>query len=101
MHRKFFLCLISVAVPCSLAQLALPDPPWLPPTTSFGAQPSDNQPNPHWSTLLGDSLYFYEEQRSGKLPSTNRVPWRNDSALDDGKDVELDLTGGYYDAGGV
>jgi endoglucanase len=28
-----------------------------------------------------------------------RVPWRNDSALSDGQDAGLDLTGGYYDAG--
>ncbi|KAI8987553.1 Six-hairpin glycosidase-like protein [Mycotypha africana] len=45
------------------------------------------------------SLWFYEAQRSGKLPSNNRVPWRSDSALDDGKDNNVDLTGGYYDAG--
>ena len=28
------------------------------------------------------------------------MTWRGDSALDDGKDVGIDLTGGYYDAGG-
>merc|ERR1719378_1918927 len=39
------------------------------------------------------SLQFYEAQRSGKLPSDNRVPWRGDSALDDA------VPGGYYDAG--
>lgn len=94
-------CLILAALPCTIAQLALPSPPWLPPNATYGAEPSSGtQPNPHWGTLLGESLYFYEEQRSGKLPSTNRVAWRNDSALDDGKDVGLDLTGGYYDAGG-
>ena len=43
------------------------------------------------------SLLFYEAQRSGKLPADQRVKWRKDSALDDGKDVNLDLTGGYYD----
>ncbi|KAI9276405.1 Six-hairpin glycosidase-like protein [Sporodiniella umbellata] len=37
--------------------------------------------------------------RSGKLPADNRVSWRNDSALTDGSDVHLDLSGGYYDAG--
>jgi endoglucanase len=51
--------------------------------------------------LLGDLLFFYDAQRSGKLPASNRVSWRNDSALDDGQDVNLDLTGGYYDAGGM
>ncbi|RIA96962.1 Glycoside Hydrolase Family 9 protein, partial [Glomus cerebriforme] len=56
-------------------------------------------PNYEYSKLLSYSLYFYEAQRSGQLPPDNRVTWRHDSALDDGKDVNLDLTGGYYDAG--
>ena len=50
-----------------------------------------------YSEILSKSIWFYESQRSGKLPANNRVPWRGDSALDDGKDVGLDLTGGYYD----
>ncbi|KAI0921378.1 hypothetical protein AcW2_006371 [Taiwanofungus camphoratus] len=85
------------------SQLPLPSPYYLPPNASFGAQQSNlstgSGVNVQWSTLLGNLLYFYEEQRSGKLPSTNRVSWRNDSALGDGQDVGLDLTGGYYDAG--
>ena len=32
-------------------------------------------------------------------PSWNRVSWRGDSALTDGSNVGLDLTGGWYDAG--
>jgi endoglucanase len=86
------------------AQLPLPSPSWLPPNAAFGSQPSNTTQgsvNPQWASILGSALYFYEEQRSGKLPSTNRVPWRNDSALNDGKDVGLDLSGGYYDAGGT
>ncbi|KAI0033793.1 glycoside hydrolase family 9 protein [Vararia minispora EC-137] len=85
-----------------LAQLPLPNPPWQPPTASNGAVVSAAQtstPNPQWSTMLGDLLYFYEAQRSGRLPSTKRPAWRNDSAVSDGQDVNLDLTGGYYDAG--
>ncbi|EIM88135.1 family 9 glycosyl hydrolase [Stereum hirsutum FP-91666 SS1] len=85
----------------AIAQLSLPSSPWLPPNASSGAVPSttDRSPNPQWITLLGDLIYFYEEQRSGTLPSTNRVSWRNSSAVDDGEDVGLDLSGGYYDAG--
>ena len=45
------------------------------------------------------SLLFYECQRSGPLPKTNRIYWRHDSMIDAGADVGLDLTGGYYDAG--
>ncbi|KAH0840079.1 glycoside hydrolase family 9 protein [Lanmaoa asiatica] len=83
------------------AQLPLPEPPFMPPNASAGAvtSPGGVTPNPQWSSLLGDLLYFYEAQRSGKLPASNRVKWRNDSALSDGQDVHLNLTGGYYDAG--
>ncbi|KAI7879812.1 glycoside hydrolase [Lichtheimia hyalospora FSU 10163] len=49
--------------------------------------------------LCNKNLWFYEAQRSGKLPSDNRVPWRHDSALNDGRDNDVNLTGGYYDAG--
>jgi endoglucanase len=85
------------------AQLSLPSPPFLPPSAASGEQPSTQGsiPNSQWSTLLGNLLYFYEAQRSGHLPTTNRVSWRNDSALNDGSDVGLDLSGGYYDAGGM
>ncbi|CAB4442977.1 unnamed protein product [Rhizophagus irregularis] len=62
-------------------------------------QPNSTQGNYEYTKLLAYSLYFYEAQRSGKLPLDNRVTWRHDSALEDGKDVNLDLTGGYYDAG--
>ena len=85
------------------AQLPLPTKPFLPPSPAFGATPSTKSslPNQHWLTLLGNALFFYEAQRSGKLPSTNRVSWRNDSCINDGQDVNLDLSGGYYDAGGA
>ncbi|KAJ7228793.1 glycoside hydrolase family 9 protein [Mycena pura] len=96
MRRLFLFQLVLPA----LSQLALPSPPYLPPSASNGQQPSSGSPNPQWTTLLGNLLYFYEAQRSGDLSGTNtRVPWRNSSAVNDGKDVGLDLSGGYYDAG--
>lgn len=52
-----------------------------------------------YGEVLGLSLRFYEAQRTGKLPADNRISWRGDSFVDDGKDVGLDLTGGYFDAG--
>jgi hypothetical protein len=42
-------------------------------------------------------MLFYEAQRSGKLPATQRVTWRKDSALYDKGNKGEDLTGGYYD----
>ncbi|KAH7667581.1 Glycoside hydrolase family 9 protein [Dioscorea alata] len=52
-----------------------------------------------YSQALTKSLLFFEGQRSGKLPPSQRLQWRGDSALKDGSDNGIDLTGGYYDAG--
>ncbi len=53
----------------------------------------------NYGEALQKSFFFYEAQQSGSLPEWNRVSWRGDSALDDGSDVGLDLSGGWYDAG--
>ncbi|KAF2367540.1 Glycoside hydrolase family 9 [Trinorchestia longiramus] len=68
-------------------------PPLPNPCDATGTTPYD------YPQVLCMSILFYEAQRSGALPSDQRVTWRWDSALDDGQDVGLDLTGGYYDAG--
>ncbi|KAI8983541.1 Six-hairpin glycosidase-like protein [Pilobolus umbonatus] len=61
--------------------------------------PHKKNTSPEYARLLNHSLLFYEAQRSGKLTDSNRISWRHDSALKDGYDVQLDLSGGYYDAG--
>jgi endoglucanase len=53
----------------------------------------------NYGEALQKSIYFYEEQSSGTKPSWNRVPWIGNSATNDGADVGLDLSGGWYDAG--
>src|ERR671912_643426 len=53
----------------------------------------------NYAEALQKSLFFYEAQRSGDLPASNRVNWRGDSGRQDGSDVGRDLTGGWYDAG--
>jgi endoglucanase len=53
----------------------------------------------NYSEALQKAIYFYDVQRSGRLPANNRVPWRGNSDLTDGADVGLDLTGGWRDAG--
>lgn len=53
----------------------------------------------NYAEVLQKSLWFYDTQRSGRLPDDFRVLWRGDSALADGGTVGLDLTGGFYDAG--
>ncbi|WP_438982528.1 glycoside hydrolase family 9 protein, partial [Vulcanococcus sp.] len=76
------------------------------PTTSGGAD---------YGNALGLSLLFYDAQRSGNLDdASNRISWRSNSGLRDGLDgvyfggespqnlqagLNLDLTGGYHDAG--
>jgi hypothetical protein len=44
-----------------------------------------------YQDALSKSILFYEAQRSGPLPEDNRIPFREDSALDDV------IVGGYYD----
>ncbi|XP_018016813.1 endoglucanase E-4 [Hyalella azteca] len=60
---------------------------------SHGGSPYD------YRELLCHALVFYEANRSGYLPSDQRVEWRGDSALNDGADNGVNLEGGYYDAG--
>ncbi|KAD2152072.1 hypothetical protein R6Q59_003972 [Mikania micrantha] len=52
-----------------------------------------------YSDALTKSILFFQGQRSGKLPANQRVKWRADSALHDGSSANVDLVGGYYDAG--
>ncbi|KAK9668392.1 hypothetical protein RND81_13G057200 [Saponaria officinalis] len=52
-----------------------------------------------YAAAMSKGILFYEAQRSGYLPSTQRVTWRSHSGLSDGKLQGVDLVGGYYDAG--
>ncbi|KAI6696211.1 hypothetical protein NL676_016330 [Syzygium grande] len=52
-----------------------------------------------YGDALSKSILFFEGQRSGKLPSSQRLTWRKDSSLHDGAEIGVDLVGGYYDAG--
>ncbi|XP_057850197.1 endoglucanase 24 [Cryptomeria japonica] len=54
---------------------------------------------PDYKSALAKSILFFEGQRSGPLPPCQRLTWRRDSALRDGSDENIDLVGGYYDAG--
>ncbi len=66
------------------------------------ASPATAEPFEHnYGEALGKSLLFYEAQRSGAHHSqyTWKVSWRKPAALDDGDDVGVDLSGGWFDAG--
>lgn len=39
----------------------------------------------NYKDSLGKAILFFEGQRSGRLPVSQRVKWRGDSALVDGK----------------
>ncbi|XP_007039376.2 PREDICTED: endoglucanase CX [Theobroma cacao] len=55
---------------------------------------------PHdYSDALEKSILFFEGQRSGRLPTNQRLKWRGNSGLSDGSSYHVDLVGGYYDAG--
>jgi hypothetical protein len=68
-------------------------------STSASTSGSFSASTYNYAEALQKSIYFYEAQRSGELPENNRVEWRGDSGLQDGADVGVDLTGGWYDAG--
>jgi len=61
--------------------------------------PATSQNSENYGEALQKSILFYEAQQAGKLPEWNRVPWRDDSTLDDGADVGVDLSKGWLDAG--
>ncbi|KAL7143136.1 hypothetical protein ABFS83_08G170800 [Erythranthe nasuta] len=52
-----------------------------------------------YGEALSKSLLYFEGQRSGRLPYSQRATWRHHSGLTDGLEQGVDLVGGYYDAG--
>ncbi|XP_057439254.1 endoglucanase 17-like [Lotus japonicus] len=91
---------MSLSLSFSLLFLLLSVTASLPHSHSFSAQ----HHQPHFAThnyrdALTKSIIFFEGQRSGKLPSNQRMSWRRDSGLSDGSTMHVDLVGGYYDAG--
>lgn len=52
-----------------------------------------------YEEALSKAILFFEGQRSGFLPEDQRLTWRANSGLSDGWTYNVDLTGGYYDAG--
>ena len=66
-------------------------------TTSSSSGSTCSSERYDYGEVLELSNLFYEAQRSGDLPTDNRVPWRGDSSLDDKGHGGEDLTGGYHD----
>ncbi|KAF5188569.1 Endoglucanase [Thalictrum thalictroides] len=55
--------------------------------------------HPNYKDALSKAILFFQGQRSGKLPSDQKLTWRSNSGLSDGSAAQVDLRGGYYDAG--
>lgn len=53
--------------------------------TSIFAYANENVEAIDYHDALRNAILFFEGQRSGKLPSNQRVTWRGDSALSDGR----------------
>lgn len=74
-----------------------------PPSAAKPAQGGDDD----YGAVLKLTYLFYEGQMSGKLPAWNRLlvgkpgGYKTSAHLNDGKDIEKDLSGGFYDAGGA
>ena len=52
----------------------------------LGCAISSGDGQPDYRAALANSLLYFEGQRSGRLPAGQRVQWRGDSALADGRD---------------
>ncbi|EEC84529.1 hypothetical protein OsI_31260 [Oryza sativa Indica Group] len=66
---------------------------------SAGGEEEEEQQPLDYREALEKSLLYFEAQRSGRLPYSQRVTWRGHSGLTDGLQQGVDLVGGYYDAG--
>jgi len=53
----------------------------------------------NYHLAIHNSCLFYEAQRTGVLPATNRIPWRGNTFVTDQGINGEDLSGGYFDAG--
>ena len=52
-----------------------------------------------YGEVLQKNFLLYQANRGGRLKDDHRITWRGDATVNDGRDVNRDLSGGYYDAG--
>lgn len=55
--------------------------------------------NFNYVDAFAKSILFYEANWCGPDAGNNRIKWRGPCHIEDGKDVKLDLTGGFHDCG--
>ncbi|TYQ15397.1 UNVERIFIED_CONTAM: endoglucanase Cel9N [Acetivibrio alkalicellulosi] len=69
------------------------------PVTQANTSPRYGGSHYNYGEALQKSLLFYKANRLGDIPDDYILPYRSKSAMTDGQDVGLDLTGGWADAG--
>ncbi|CAL9125380.1 Glycosyl hydrolase family 9 [Musa troglodytarum] len=68
-------------------------------SSAIGSPGHHGPANHNYRDALSKAILFFEGQRSGRLPANQRMTWRRNSGLSDGSAMNVDLVGGYYDAG--
>ena len=68
-------------------------------TMVFGASGLCAETNFNYTDAFAKSIMYYEASWCGPDAGKNRLAWRGPCHTEDGKDVGLDLTGGFHDAG--
>jgi endoglucanase len=67
------------------------------PLSAIAAEKKEN--NFNYVDAFAKSILFYEANWCGPDAGNNRIKWRGPCHIEDGKDVGLDLTGGFHDCG--
>ncbi len=93
-HKKFFRSTALVLVTSLLLTLFA-----YVPETQSASSPRTGDSYYKYGEAMQKAILFYKANRLGDLPDDYILPYRADAAMDDGKDVGLDLTGGWADAG--
>lgn len=94
-HKKFFRSTAFVLVTALLLTLFA----YVPETQSASSSPRTGGSYYSYGEAMQKAILFYKANRLGDLPDDYILPYRTDAAMNDGKDVGLDLTGGWADAG--
>lgn len=84
-RNKVLACMLTAVMGLSLA---------MPMTKAYAFTDEE------YKTALKDSVYFYDANKCGKeVAKDNVFDWRGACHINDGKELNVDLTGGYHDAG--
>lgn len=92
--KKFSQAIAIVLVASMLSVLFVPVR-----ETKAATSPRSGGAYYNYGEAMQKAILFYKANRLGDLPDDYILPYRADAAMNDGKDVGLDLTGGWADAG--